>query len=69
MNTPLKNAHEAAGYLGLSVSTLAKLRLTGNGPRFINLGRRVLYDPSDLNAWVASRKRNSTSDLVAGGTS
>ena len=63
MQTPLKNAHEAAGYLGLSTSTLAKLRLTGEGPRYINLGRRVLYDVADLDAWVATRKRTSTSDV------
>lgn len=63
MNTPLKNAHEAAGYLGLSVSTLAKLRLTGEGPRYVRLGRRVLYDPSDLDAWISARKRTSTSDV------
>ena len=69
MSTPLKNAHEAAGYLGLSVSTLAKLRMRGDGPPFSNLGSRVLYHPSDLDAWVASRKRTSTSDLAAGGAS
>ena len=60
----LLNAREAALCLGLSVSTLAKLRLTGEGPRYVRLGRRVLYDPADLDAWVASRKRYSTSDAA-----
>ncbi|WBQ11226.1 helix-turn-helix domain-containing protein [Hyphomonadaceae bacterium ML37] len=65
MPTPLKNSHETASYLGLSVSTLAKLRLTGEGPRYVRLGRRVLYDPADLDTWIASRKRYSTSDVAA----
>ena len=57
----LRSVREAAAYLGISVSTLAKLRLTGKGPRYVKLGRRVLYDVRDLEAWAASRKRNSTS--------
>lgn len=58
----LLRAPEAAECLGLSVSTLAKLRLSGLGPRFIKLSRVVAYDARDLDAWTASRKRTSTSD-------
>jgi predicted DNA-binding transcriptional regulator AlpA len=53
---------EAARFLGLSVSTLNKLRLSGNGPPYMKLGRRVLYDLRDLEAWAAERKRNHTSE-------
>ena len=35
-------APDAAKYLGLSASTLAKLRMTGDGPAFSKLGRRVV---------------------------
>ncbi|MGN6470172.1 MAG: helix-turn-helix transcriptional regulator, partial [Rhizobiaceae bacterium] len=43
----------AASYLGLSVSALAKMRMRGDGPRFIKLGRRlVIYRLSDLSAWM-----------------
>ena len=35
----------AAHYVGLTVSTLEKLRLTGGGPEYIKLGRTVVYDP------------------------
>ncbi len=52
----------AAGYLGLSVSTLNKLRVFGGGPIFLKLGRRVAYDVTDLDAWLASKRRRSTSD-------
>ena len=53
---------EAAAYLGLSVSTLNKLRLSGKGPRYLKLGRRVLYDIRDLESWVAERTRSHTSE-------
>jgi hypothetical protein len=55
-------ASEAARVLGLSPSTLAKLRLRGSGPIYCKLGRRVLYRPDDLSAWLAEHLRMSTSD-------
>lgn len=54
----------AAAYVGLSVSTLAKMRLRGDGPRYAKSGRRiVVYDVADLDAWLAGRKRHSTSEV------
>ena len=41
-------AKAAARFVGLSESTLAKLRLNGNGPTYCKLGRRVVYRPADL---------------------
>jgi hypothetical protein len=35
------SAKVAARYVGLSESTLAKLRLNGNGPTYCKLGRRL----------------------------
>ena len=35
------SVREAAQYLGLSASTLNKLRVFGGGPTFLKLGRRV----------------------------
>lgn len=51
----------AASYLGLSASTLNKLRLTGAGPAYSKLGRRVVYRQSDLDVWLESHRRFSTS--------
>ncbi len=56
----------AAGeYLGgVSVSTLAKWRLYGTGPRYSKLGPRlIVYDTQDLDEWLAARRRTSTSDI------
>jgi predicted DNA-binding transcriptional regulator AlpA len=58
----LLSAAEAARYLGLAVQTLAKMRVSGESPPYHKLGRSVVYDPADLDAWLATRKRRSTSD-------
>ncbi|WP_299478093.1 helix-turn-helix domain-containing protein [uncultured Roseibium sp.] len=60
--SPKLTTRDVADYLGLAVSTLNKMRLSGNGPTFIKLGpRRVVYDLQDVEAWVAARRRKSTS--------
>jgi excisionase family DNA binding protein len=53
---------EAAEVLGLAPSTLAKLRLNGNGPTYCKLGRRVVYRREDLYAWLESRVARNTTD-------
>ena len=55
----------AARYVGLSESTLAKLRLNGNGPVYCKLGRRVVYRTADLEEWLKSRTTRDTSDADA----
>ena len=44
---------EAAIYTGLAKSTLEKLRVTGGGCPYMRVGRVVVYDPDDLDAWLA----------------
>jgi predicted DNA-binding transcriptional regulator AlpA len=53
---------DAAKIVGLSESTLAKLRLYGNGPTYCKLGRRVVYRPADLDAWLQSRTVQDTTE-------
>ena len=55
-------AEDAAEYLGLATQTLAKMRWSGDSPPFFKVGRRVLYEKEELDAWLAQRKRTSTSD-------
>lgn len=59
------SAELAARFVGLSESTLAKLRLNGNGPIYCKLGRRVVYRPADLEQWLQSRATRDTSDADA----
>ena len=58
-------AKAAARFVGLSESTLAKLRLNGNGPTYCKLGRRVVYRLADLEQWLQSRTARNTSDVDA----
>lgn len=44
--------------------TLAKWRLSGFGPSYLKLGSRVAYRRSDVEAWLESRRRNSTSQAA-----
>jgi excisionase family DNA binding protein len=65
-NNPITlTSREAAKVLGLAPSTLAKLRLNGNGPVYYKLGRRVLYRRESLEGWLETRIARNTSDADA----
>ena len=53
--------NEAAGYLGLKKCTLEAWRCRGGGPVFLKLGKAVRYRKKDLDAFLNSRLRTSTS--------
>lgn len=55
----LLSARETATALGISQRTLwAQTRPRGPIPA-VHVGRRVLYDPDDLRAWIAQQKRQA----------
>jgi predicted DNA-binding transcriptional regulator AlpA len=58
----LLTQREAALALRLSERTLERSRVTGLGPRFVKAGRRILYRLEDIEAWITSRVRSSTSE-------
>ena len=55
---------EVEAEYGLPSGELAKKRVAGGGdaPPFLRFGRAIYYDRDDLERWIASSKRNSTSD-------
>lgn len=62
-SSPLLTPDEAATWLRVTKGHLARLRVVGGGPLFVKLSRRcVAYRVKDLEAFVASRIRRSTSD-------
>lgn len=66
--SPLLRPPAAARYVGLSVDTLARYRRIGGGPVFVRLSASaVAYLVADLDAWLASRRRTSTSATDAPG--
>ena len=56
------DTRQAAAHLGLSTRTLDRYRVSGDGPVFLKFGGRVRYLREDLDAWVRTRRRRSTSD-------
>jgi hypothetical protein len=53
---------EAAQLLKVSLSWLAKARMRGDGPPYIQFGRAVRYTRQTLFQWMKLRQRVSTSD-------
>ena len=54
---------EAAAYTGVAASTLAKRRLRGDPPTYLKIATNtVVYAIEDLDAWLQSCRRSSTSD-------
>ncbi|MFL0560563.1 helix-turn-helix transcriptional regulator [Sphingomonas sp. 179-I 2A4 NHS] len=54
----------AGPMLGLSPATLRNMRVKGDGPPFVKMGRAVRYREEDLRDWVAARVVGSTSQRV-----
>lgn len=59
------NTIEAAAYVRLSKPTLDRLRVSGEGPVYVQLGRAVRYRKADLERWLESRLTRSTSERSA----
>ena len=59
----LLTAKEAANFLRLSSSWLAKARMRGDGPPYVKLGRSIRYREGVLVQWMKSCVRLSTSEL------
>ena len=53
---------EAARLLRVSPRTLERHRVAGTGPRFVKVGRRVLYRQTDVEDWTAANTFASTAE-------
>jgi hypothetical protein len=53
---------EAARLLRVSKGFLDKRRLTGDGPIYLKIGKRVVYDRAELVNWATSNRRQHTSE-------
>ena len=60
------DTREAAALLGLSPSTLARYRITGEGPWYCKLGGCVRYRGDDVEAWAADRGGRRNGGVRAG---
>ena len=55
------DTNEAAKWLGVTRGTLAKWRVSGNGPAFSKIGNKVIYRLIDLQTYQEERTFSSTS--------
>jgi predicted DNA-binding transcriptional regulator AlpA len=62
----LLNERQAAQLLNIKVATLRRWRRAGKGPAFLKIGGAVRYDRAELEGFIASARRMSTSDSGAG---
>lgn len=58
-------AKEAAERLRVNNGTLSNWRVRGDGPRYIKLGRKVLYPLAEIEAFEQRQLRVSTSQRGA----
>lgn len=58
----LLNEMQTSEVTGFAVKTLRKRRWEGKAPRFLKIGSKVFYDPDELQNFLKSCVRNSTSD-------
>ncbi len=61
---PLITTTEMSAKTRLSTQTLAQKRLLGGFLGYTKLGSRVFYFEDEVNAWILSRRRTSTSDII-----
>jgi predicted DNA-binding transcriptional regulator AlpA len=48
-------------WIGIAPATAASWRVYGRGPKHVKVGARVFYDSRDVEEWIESNKRTSTS--------
>ena len=58
----LLEQERVAEQLGVKAKTMEAWRSRGGGPAFVRVGRLVRYRPADVESWIRSRVRRSTSD-------
>lgn len=66
MQDPFIDTYELARRTGTGATTWAKRRMLGepHSPRWYALGRSVRYRWSDVETWLETRQRQSTSEAA-----
>lgn len=64
MQFRLLNTQQVSERIGCSEVSLARMRCQGSGPRFLKIGRSVKYRLADVEEWLATCERQSTSEAA-----
>lgn len=62
VSSPLLSPDSASAYLQVLPSTLAEWRMSGRGPSYLRVGRRVYYRQHEIDGWLSTRVFSRTSD-------
>ncbi|MGH3703765.1 MAG: helix-turn-helix transcriptional regulator [Agromyces sp.] len=60
MNGPVLDTARAASYCGIATQTLYNLRTQEQAPKAYKHGRKTVYYPADLDAWLKARLTPAT---------
>ena len=60
----LMSARQLAETLNVSLSWVNKAYVYGTGPPAVRVGRRRLYDPVDVENWLATKRQQNTSEEI-----
>lgn len=62
MSTEIKGMPWASERTGIPINTLRYYRAQGIGPKSFKLGRRVVYDVADVEAWIDAARNAEAVD-------
>ena len=65
---PLYSPEQVCTLLHVAEATLRKWRWEGKGPQFVKIGRKVAYQPDDIDNYIQTQIRTSTSDTGVNST-
>ena len=60
----LLNEHDVARVTGLSIASVRRWRVLGQGPRYLKIGASVRYRPEDVQAFLDTRPTGG--DIASG---
>jgi excisionase family DNA binding protein len=65
VTSPYLTTAEVADLVRTSAETVRYWRFVGKGPASFKLGRKVLYDRAEVEAWIASERTAQTAPAVS----
>lgn len=64
MDSELLTASETANFLRTTPGSLANLRCQGEGPPYLRLGRRILYEKKEVLKWLEKHRVLTRGNLI-----
>lgn len=55
MKTKFFSVSELSKYIGISVSTINKMRMKSIGPEYQKIGGRIIYNKKKVLSWIESK--------------